>query len=229
MSRDLRPERRVCRMVFGCLFVMISSFLLVNTIESSRSPPVRKVIMQPEPGNSIVRDPERPKPLSAGSDDSGPQPQKKSSRGAEPDDAERVSPSITKARLERRGTMAVERVVRFDSQPFERLADAQSGFAEIGPQPILTDTFQANPKQRIANASASPELPLPKPPQEVRIPEQEDTLARGAVEEAAATEESLTEEQVLRIKSRLRDLGFLSSAKRGVWTRARATLYEISR
>src|SRR5262249_12335646 len=163
MSRDLRPERRVCRMVFGCLFVMISSFLLVNAIESSGSPRVRKVIMQPEPGNSIVRDPERPKPLSAGSDDSGPQPQKKSSRGAEPDDTERVSPSIRKARLERQGTMALERVVGFDSQPFERPADAQSfGFAEIGPQPILTDTFQANPKQRIATASASPELPLPK-------------------------------------------------------------------
>ena len=220
MSRDLRPaKRRVCRKVFACLFVMIFSFLLVNAIESliDRSPPGRKVIVQPEPGNSIVRDLERPRPLSAGSDDSGAQPQKKSSPGAEPDDAERVSPSIMKARLERRGTMAPERVVRFDSQPFERLADAQSGFAEIRPQPILTDTFQANPKKGIATASASPELSLPTPPQEPRISEQEDSPAPGKVEEPSATAESLTEEQVLHIKSRLRDLGFLSSAKRGVW------------
>ena len=145
-----------------------------NAIESrfGRSPSY-KVIVQSEPESSIVRDPERPKPLSAGNDVSDPQP---------------------------------------------RPADAQSfDFAEIEPQPILTETFQANPKQRIATASASAELPLPNPPQEVRIPEQEDIPARGQAEEASAPEESLTEEQVLRIKSRLRDLGFLSSAKRGVW------------
>jgi hypothetical protein len=220
MSRELRPaERRVCRMVLGSLLVMTCGFLLLNAIESrfGRSPPVRKVIVRAEPGSSIVRVSERPKPLSAGSNVPALRPQKKSSRGVEPDDAERVSSSIGKAQLERLGAMALERMVRFDSQLFERPADAQSfAFAEIKPQPILTETFQAKSKKSIATASASPELPLPNPPQELRISEQEDTPARGKAE-ASTTAEFLSEEQVLHIKSRLRDLGFLSSAKRGVW------------
>jgi len=160
MLRDLRRAERVCRKVFGSLCVVMCGVLLLNAIESrfGRSPSVHKVIVQPEPESSIVRDPERPKPLSAGNDDSDPQP---------------------------------------------RPADAQSfDFAEIEPQPILTETFQANPKKGIATASTNPELPLPSPPQE--LPQELRISA-------------LTEKQVLHIKSRLRDLGFLSSAKRGVW------------
>ena len=220
MSKGLRPaELCVCRMVFGSLFVVICGFLLLNAIETPRlGRPVSKVAARPEPGNSIVPHSERPKTLSPSSDSSDPRSQKKPSEDTKPDVAERVFPSVTKARLERLGAMALERMVRFDSQPLERPADAQSlAFAEIEPQPIVTETFQAKPEQRIATASASPELALPDPPQELRISEQEDTPARGKAEEASATAEPLTEEQVLHIKSRLRDLGFLSSAKRGVW------------
>jgi len=58
---------------------------------------------------------------------------------------------------------------------------------------------------------------MPNLQQELKIAEQEDTTARRKTEEISPAAESLTEQQILRVKSRLRDLGFLSSAKRGGW------------
>jgi len=226
MSKGLRPaELCVCRMVFGSLFVVICGFLLLNAIETprfGRSTPVSKVAIRPEPGNSIVPHSERPKAVSPLSDNSDPRPQKKPSGGAEPDAAEPVSPAAMKVRLERLGAMALERMVRFDSQPFEQHAGTPAlGFAEAASRPILTESFQANPEKRIetasASASASPELPLPNLHQELKIAEQEDTPAQRKVEEASPAAESLTEQQILRVKSKLRDLGFLSSARGGGW------------
>ncbi len=218
MSRELRPaELWVCRTVFGSLLVVICGFLLLNAIETSRfggSSPVSKVAAQPVPGNSILRQPERPKRLSTPSDNSDPWPQKKPSLGGKPDAAEPVSPSVMKVRLDRLGAIALERMVRFDAQPFEQRADVPGpGFAEVGPRPILTQSFQANSEGTIVTASATA---ISSAHQEPKIAE-EDTPARRKTGEASPTADSLTEQQISRVKSRLRDLGFLSSAKRGGW------------
>jgi hypothetical protein len=216
MSRDLSPaELCVCRIVFGFLAVMVFGFLVLKGIDSlfdHRSGPVSKVEVQPDTRTSIVRNPKYPKP----SENLDPQPQKVSA--AEPDQPERVFLSIMKVRLERLGAVGLEKMVWFDPQPLERRVDAQSlGLAEIGPQPILTESFQASQERRIVIASASPEDPLLTPPQELKASQPEGTAPRSKVEEASATVESLTEEQVLHIKSRLHDLGFLSFAKSDKW------------
>jgi hypothetical protein len=121
-------------------------------------------------------------------------------------------------RLEQLGGNDSRRAVRFDPQPLERRVDAESlGFAETGPQPVLTQSFQTRQEGRIVTASANPEFPLLTPPQEPKAPEGEGTPPQSKSEDALATAESFTEEQVLQIKSRLRDLGFLSSVKSGGW------------
>ena len=107
-------------------------------------------------------------------------------------------------------------MVRFDAQPFEQRADVPGpGFAEVGPRPILTQSFQANSEGRIVTASASATA-VSGAHQELKTVE-EDTPARRKADEASPTADSLTEQQISRVKSRLRDLGFLSSAKRGGW------------
>jgi hypothetical protein len=218
MSRDLSPaELCVCRIVFGFLAVMIFSFLLLKTIEplfDLRARPVSKVEV-PDVRTSVVRNPKHPNPPSQNLD---AQPQKVEAGGAKSDEPERVFPSIFKVRLERQGAIGLERMLWFDSQPLERRADAHSfGLAEIGPQPILTESLQASEERRVVTASANPAQPLVIPPQELKASESEDTPSRSKAEEASATVESLTEGQVLQIKTRLRDLGFLSSAKSGKW------------
>jgi hypothetical protein len=221
MSRDLRPaELRVCRMVLAFLGAMILGFLVLNAIESLFDPssPVREVQVQADIRNSIGRNPKYPNQSSPPRHNSDPQPQTETAGGAEPDEPERAPPLTMKARLALLRAMALERTVRFDPQPLERRVDANSlGFAEIESQPILTDSFQTSQERRIVTASASPEPPLVTPPQELKASEQEGTAPRSKSEEASATAESFTEGQVLHIKSRLRDLGFLSSAKSGGW------------
>jgi hypothetical protein len=222
MSKDLRPaELFVCRMVFRFLAVMIFGFLLLTAVQSlfdQRSRPVSKVKVQPDSGNFIAHNSEYPSPSSPPRPNSDPQPQKVPGGGAEPEEPERVSLSVMKVRLNRLGAVGLERIARLDPEPLERRADAQSpGLAEIGREPILTKTFQTSWDERIVTASASPEYPLLTPPQELKAFEPEDTPPPNKAEETSATAESLTKGQVLNIKSRLRDLGFLSSAKSGEW------------
>jgi hypothetical protein len=221
MSRDLRPaELRICRMVFAFLAAMILGFLVLNAIESLFDPssPVREVQVQADIRNFIGRNPNHPNQSSPPRQNSDPQPQTESAGAAEPDEPERVSLSIMKVRLEQLGATALEGTLRFNPQPLERHADAHSlGFAETGPQPILTEAFQTSQERRIVTASASPEPPLVTPLQELKTSEQESTPPRSKPEEASATAESFTKGQVLHIKSRLRDLGFLSSAKSDEW------------
>jgi hypothetical protein len=105
----------------------------------------------------------------------------------------------------------------FDSQPLERREDGHSfGLAEIGPQSILTESLQASAERRVVTANANPTQPL-LVPQELKASEPGGMPPRSKPAEASATVESLTEGQVLQIKTRLRDLGFLSSAKSGKW------------
>src|SRR5262249_36252286 len=86
----------------------------------------------------------------------------------------------------------------------------------------------ANPSAS-ASASASVELPMPNLQQELKIAEQEDTTARRKTEEISPAAESLTEQQILRVKSRLRDLAFYLLQNVADGMRARAVLCEILR
>jgi len=208
MSRDLSPaELCVCRIVFGFLAVMIFSFLVLKAIESLfdlRSRPVSKV--EPDIRTSVAHNPTYPNPPLQNFD---AQPQKVGG-GTKSDEPERASPSIFKVRLERLGAIGLEKKLWFDSQLLERRADTHSfGLAEIGPQPFLTETLQANEERTVVTASADPAQPLLIPPQELKDSEPEDDKPSATV--------ALTEARVLQIKTRLRDLGFLSSAKSGKW------------
>jgi hypothetical protein len=221
MSRDLGPaERRVCRMVFAFLAVMILGFLVLNAIEFlfDSLPPVWKVVVHPDTRNSLGPDPKYPNQPSHFRQNSDPQPRKQWAEGPEADEPARVSLLTMKARLEQLGARALEMTVRFDPEPLERRVDAHNvGFAEIAPQPVLTESFQIGQAARIVTANATPEPPSVTPPQELNAPERQSAPPLSKSKEASTTAEAFTEEQVLHIKSRLRDLGFLSSAKAGGW------------
>jgi hypothetical protein len=108
-------------------------------------------------------------------------------------------------------------MVRFDSQPFEQHVDVPAlGFAEVAPRAVPTQSFQAKLEKGLVTASATAAA-IASAYQEPKIAEEGDTLPRRKPDEAAPDPESLTEQQIWRAKSRLRDLGFLSSAKRGGW------------
>jgi hypothetical protein len=207
-------------MAFRFLAVMIFGFLLLWAVKSLFDDQSRS-------GNQVET-----RPITAASLDNptyvnqsslsrrnfGPQPPKLSIERPKPDKSESVSLSVMKARLQRLGAAGLERMVQFGSQPLEQQVDAQSpGLAEMRPEPILTETFQAGQEGKIVSASASPELPLPTVPPGLKTPEPENVPPKSKPGEAWASLESLAPEQASHIKSRLHDLGFLSSAKSSAW------------
>jgi hypothetical protein len=208
-------------MVFGSLFVVICGFVLLNAIDTSRfnrSSPISKVAVPPENRISEAPQPERPKRLPPPRiAPSGQGPQNKPSPGETGHAAELSPPSVMKARLSRLGAAALERMVRFDSQPFEQHVDVPGlGFAEVAPRGFPTQSFKTKLEKGIVTASATA-TSIPSAHQQPTIAEEEDTAARRKPDEASLEPESLTEQQMSRAKSRLRDLGFLSFAKRGGW------------
>jgi hypothetical protein len=216
MSRDLRPaERRVCRMVLTLLAVLVLGFLVLSAIEAvfEPSPPVKKALVQPHTGNSVGARSKDPSPASDFGHKSDPQPQKQWAGGAEPDEPARDSLSTMKVRLERlAAAKALERTVQFDPEPLQRGLDAHNtGFAEIAPKADLTESALIRHAARIA--SANPQPPSVTPPAEPKTTEPQ--AARP--DEPSPSAEASAEEEVLQIKSRLHELGFLSSVKPGGW------------
>jgi hypothetical protein len=222
MSRDLgATELRVCRMVFAFLAITVFAFLLLNAIESlsNPSPLVRKVQVQPDITNSTGRHPKQSSQSSPPMQTPGAQSQKEPARGVVPDEPVRVSLSHLKVRLEQLGAMTLERAIRFDPQPLERRLDANSLVpADAVPKPDSTEISQPQWKGKIITANASTEPPALEPPQEIKVlPERLAPSPQRESKEALPGAESLTDEDVLQIKSRLRDLGYLSPAKSGGW------------
>jgi hypothetical protein len=219
MSRDLRPaEGRVCRLIFAFLAVMISSFLVLNAIESlfGRSAPMWNASVQPDAGNSLGSDPKAANQSAHFKRKLGPATPEPMGGGVEHDAGARAPLANMKARLQHHGAMALDRMARFDREPLDPRVDAQSiGFAEIAPQPVLPDSFQIKQAARIGMANADAEPALPAPPQEAF--ERQTAPAPSKSEEASTTAAAFTEAQLLHVKSRLRDLGFLSSARPGGW------------
>jgi hypothetical protein len=213
MSRDLRPaERRVCRTVVTLLAVLILGFLVLSAIEPvfEPSPPVRKTLVQPDTGNSLGARSKDPNPSADLGHKSNPQPRTQWAGGAEPDEPARDSLSAMKVMLERlAAAKALERTVQFDPEPLQRGVDAQNiGFAEIAPKAVLTESALIRHAARIA--SANPQPPAVTPEEGLKDPEPQAAPT-------PTTAEASAEEEVMHIKSRLHDLGFLSSVKPGGW------------
>jgi hypothetical protein len=226
MSRELGPiELRVCRAVFASLAVLVAAFLLLTAVESLFDPPasVNRAQTHPEITSSDGRNAEQPSQSSPPVQTLGAQSHQEPARGAVPDDAARLSlqryASTLKVREPSEATTQ-DRAIRFDPRPLDRTLDGTSLVpSDAVPVPILTEAFQ--PQQEgtrvTANfASADPfsvdlreeTNTLPQPPSPTMQPEPKQTSLSSA---------SLTEENVQQIQSRLRDLGFLSSANSGAW------------
>jgi hypothetical protein len=218
MSRDLGPtELRVCRMVFAFLAAMVFAFLVFNAIESlsKPSPPVRKTQVQPVITISTGGHPKQPSQSSPPMQTPGAQSQKELAGGVVADEPTRVSFAYMKVRLEQLGEMALQNAIRFDPQPLEQRLDAHSAAV---PKPASTEVSQPQWTGKIIFASASTEPPSLKPPQEIKVPpERSAPTPQPESKEASPGAESFTYGNVLQIKSRLRDLGFLSSTKNDRW------------
>jgi hypothetical protein len=86
------------------------------------------------------------------------------------------------------------------------------------PKSTSTEISQPQWKGKIVIASASTEPPSLEQPREVKVPpERSAQNPQGESKEASLGAESFIYGNVLQIKSRLRDLGFLSSAKNDEW------------
>jgi Putative peptidoglycan binding domain len=193
MSRDLGPsELRVCRIVFACLVVMAFGFLLLSAVESlsNPSPPARQV-QAPAVASST-----RPNPMLPNQSSSMIKAaQGQAGQGAVLDGPVRVFLLNMKLWSELPDPATLERTVRFDPRPLAQ----RLGGADALPQPGSTSTFHPQPDGLIVTASfASAGATSMDLPWEMKsLP--------------------MSEEQVRRIQSRLRDLGFLSAASTGAW------------
>jgi hypothetical protein len=146
----------------------------------------------------------------------GAQSQKELAGGVVPDEPIRVSFALMKIRLEQLGDeIALQNAIRFDPQPLEQRLDPNSAAV---PKSTSTEISQPQWKGKIVIASASTEPPSLEQPREVKVPpERSAQNPQGESKEASLGAESFIYGNVLQIKSRLRDLGFLSSAKNDEW------------
>jgi hypothetical protein len=216
MSKDLSPtELRVCRLGFAFLAVIVFAFLLLNAIEplSNPSPTMRKAEVQSDITNSTGRSPKQSTQSSHRKQTTGAQSEKEPQARIVPEEPAQVSLLHMKARLEQLGSMALQKAIQFDSEPLERRLDANTLVVKDAvPRP--TGNFKQQWKEKIVTANASTEPPLLEPGQEAKVtlPERLTPTPQGESNEA-----SLDADALLQIKSRLRDLGFLSSTKTGGW------------
>jgi hypothetical protein len=116
-----------------------------------------------------------------------------------------------------------DRAIRFDPRPLDRSLDGTSLVpSDPVPIPTLTEALQPQQERTLVTANLASAEPLSldlregtntlfQPPSPTTQPEPKQTSLSSA---------SLNEEHVQQIQSRLRDLGFLSSAKSGAWDRS---------
>jgi hypothetical protein len=215
VSRDLSAaELRICRMVFAFLAIMVLAFFVFNVIDSlfDPSPPVRIVQIQPDITNSTDRNSKQP------SQSSRLIVQKEPGGGAVVQEPAHVSLSHIKAGLEKLRELALEKTISFDAQPLEQRLDANSLVPEDAlPKPASTKISQLQWRGKVVTANASTESPSIELSQETKLQPEPDRPPQRESKEASIGRESLTYEHVLQIRSRLRDLGFLSATKGEGW------------
>jgi hypothetical protein len=205
---------------------MVFAFLLLNAIESlsNPSPTTKKVEAQSDITNSTGRSPKQSTQSSPRRQTTGAQAEKQPQPRNLAEDPAQVSLLHMKVRLEQFGSMALQKAIQFDPEPLERRLDPDTlVLRDAVPRP--TETSRPQWKEKIVTASASTESPLLEPRQEanVTLPERLTPTPQGVSNDA-----SLDADTLLQIKSRLRDLGFLSSARTGGWdARARDALRDF--
>jgi hypothetical protein len=206
-------------MVLTLLAVLILGFLVLSAIESvfEPSPPLKKALVQPDTGNSPGARSKDPNPAADFGHKPDPQPRTQWAGGGEPDEPAPASLSAMKVRLERLAAeKALERTVQFDPEPLQRGVDAHNiGFAEIAPKADLTESALMRHAARIA--SANPQPPSVTLAEVPKAPEPQTAPTLSSPEETPTTAEVSGDAEVPHIKSRLRELGFLSSVKPGGW------------
>jgi hypothetical protein len=219
MSRDLGPaELRVCRWVLAFLGVMVFAFLLLNAIGSlsNPSPPVREAQMQPDITSATGRKPKQSSQSSPSLQTLGSQPRNEPARGAVPDDPL----SSMKARSDPLEAMGFEKAIRFDPRALELRLDGKGVVsADAVQKPAPTETFRPRQEGIIVTptfASAEPSS-LDQPREINPQPERLSSTAQREQKAPSPDAVSLDDEHVRQIQSRLRDLGYLSSADNLAW------------
>jgi hypothetical protein len=117
-----------------------------------------------------------------------------------------------KAELQQLGQMTLEKSIWFDAQALDRGRDVNSIVAAAA-EPAATETSLPQWKARVLAASATT-----TEPQETKLqPEPTVSHQQPESKEAPLGAETLASERVSQIKSRLRDLGYLSVNKGDGW------------
>jgi hypothetical protein len=215
MSRRLsRAEIRICQMVSAVLGIMVFAFFVFNVIDSlfGPSPPARIAQARPDITGSTGRDfvqTGRSSPLTV---------RKDAAEDALPEEPAQGSRSHRRAGLEKLREVALEKTLHFDSRPLQQSLEAND------PAPADTvstlaspESFQLRSKAGVATANAGHEPSSIEPSQETKSQPEPDPPPQRNLRDAAPGTESLTHEQVLQIRSRLRDLGYLSTGKSDAW------------
>jgi hypothetical protein len=203
VSRELRPgELLVCQVVGAALIVMVCGFFLGGAIASLSK--TRQFAGHPqEPvhaaasANTVRKQP-RQSLLET-------EPSKRPAADASPDDS--IAPTVgdkkvlSEAALKARGLEIALRVAPQALESYREASNLDPGGALS--KPVRTETFQPASEQKIAAAKfASAE-----PHSLERAPEKEPATSPITA--------SFTDEDLRPVQSRLRDLGFLSSAGKG--------------
>ncbi len=114
-------------------------------------------------------------------------------------------------RLEQIAAGARDRVIQFDPQPFEHRLDATAFVrAEAAVKPASTEISQPPWTEEVLIANASAEPPSVSS-QDTEVPGKPSALPADESKEASVSAHSLTYD-LLQIKSRLRELGYMSGA-----------------
>jgi hypothetical protein len=211
MSNGLRPAE-LWRMVFAAVPAIPFVFLLVHILEPDANPP--HPVTKPQIQGGISKP-------------SLEQSQKQPAASVVSKTPAPVSPSYMQIRLEQIAAEARERVVQFDPQPFERRLDAAAFVgAEAAVKPASAEIFRPQSTGEGLIAGASAEAPsisyqdteVPGKPSAVR---DDDESKEASVSAHASTYDSL------QIKSRLRELGYMSGANGREDRRARDALRDF--
>jgi len=215
MSRSLsRAELRICQTVAAFLAIMVFAFLVFNVIDSllGPSPPARIAQARPDITGSTGRDSVQ----TGGS--SLPIVKEDAAEDAVPEEPAQASRSHRIAGLEKLRERALEKALHFDSRPLQQRLEANDlAPADTVSTPASPESFQPQWKGGVATANAGHEPSSIEPSQETKSQPEPDPPPQHNLREASPGTESLTHEQVLQIRSRLRDLGYLSTGKSDAW------------
>jgi hypothetical protein len=214
MSRGLsRAERRICQMVAAFLAIMVFAYFVFNVIDSLfDSPRARIVQARQDITSSTGRDfvqTGRSSPIIVSKD---------AAKDAVPEEPAQAPRSYRRAGLEKLREVALEKTLHFDSRPLQQPLEANDlAPSDTVSTPDSPESFQLRSKAGVATANAGHEPSSIEPSQETKSQPEPDPPPQRNLRDAAPATESLTHEQVLQVRSRLRDLGYLSTGKSEAW------------